>query len=239
MNNWNLSGQALTLYLEFKKDGEFVQPDPGSLYLTIRNHQGVPISGYNKSPQANVSGTTLMLSIPEAVNEVAAGRETRFVRMDFTYGGLPLAIEHRYKLTSFVPITAMPDDVRNLLGVRQKELKDEEVDLHEAYFQLTSIASGLLEALQASDDRSMYANRAIALRAALNLIPSMPVRTLKEDSLNNASAVRASIDWELLAAQLSGQLADSLDLIVEDAVIESTFTPLLMLTNPTDPVTNA
>lgn len=239
MNNWNLSGQALSLYLEFKKDGEFVQPDPGSLYLTIRNHQGAPISGFNKAIQPNVNGTTLLLNIPDTVNVVSSGRETRFVRMDFTYGGLPLFIETRYKLTSFIPITAMPSDVRNLLGVREKELKDEEVDLYEAYFKLTSVAPALLTALQASDDRSMYANRAIALKAAIDLIPSMPVRTLKEESLNNASAIRASIDWELLAAQLSGQLSDSLDLIVENAVVDVSFSPIFMVTSPTDPVTNA
>lgn len=239
MNNWNLSGKSLSLYLEFKKDGEFVQPDPGSLYLTIRNHQGVPISGYNNAIQSNVNGTTLLLNIPESVNQVASGRENRYVRMDFTAGGLPLFVEVRYKLTSFVPINVTPEDVRNILGVRQKELKDSEVDLYDAYFQLVGNAPILAEALLATDDRSMYANKAIALKAAIELIPSMPVRTLKEDSLNNASAVRASIDWELLASQLTGQLNDALDLIVEDAVVTIGVTPLLMLTTPLDPVTNA
>lgn len=239
MNNWNLSGKSLSLYLEFKKDGEFVQPDPGSIYLTIRNHQGTPISGYDGAVQPNVTGTTLLLTIPQAVNQTVGARENRFVRIDFTAGGTPLFIEARYKLTTFIPINATPEDVRNILGLREKELKDSEIDLYEAYFQLVDNAPLLLDALKASDSRTLYANRAIALKAAIELIPSMPIRTLKEESLNNASAVRASIDWELLAAQLSGQLSDSLELIVEEAVVSVGATPLLVLSIPIDPVTNA
>lgn len=238
MNRWYLAGQACSFFVEFKKDGEFVQPDSASIKLTIRDNSGTPISGYNAASQADTALTSLLLTIPSNVNNISSGRETRYVQLDFTSAGVPCNFRSSYKLSAFLPISASPEDVRNILGAREKEVKNEEVELYEAYYQLLRTNSTLTASLIATGDAAMYANRAVALKAALILLPSMPVRALKEETLNNSSAIRATIDWGALRAAIESELSTVLANMAatEDPVLA--FVSIFALTFPVDPVTN-
>lgn len=239
MNRWHIAGEAIGLYVEFKKDGEFMPPDIGSIKLTIRDYTGVPLAGFNHAVQADVLGTSVLLNVPQSANLVNEGVENRFVRVNFRVGGIPCIWSDAYKLTAFLPISVLPSDVRNLLGARDKEIKDDEVDLYEAYFTLLRSNSGINIALVQTDDRAMFANRAIALQAALMLLPSMPVRIMKEDALNNASQVRATIDWEKIKAALLAELAVAIGGFLPELSTGFTLNALFIKSNPTDPVTNA
>lgn len=237
MNRWHVAGQSLGLYVEFKKDGQFMPPDAGSIKLTIRDSVGVPLSGFNQAAQADTSNTSVLYTVPYTAN-MATEPEARYVQVDYTIGGVPCIWKDVYKLSPFLPIAVVPSDVRNILGVRDKELTDEQVDIYEAYFELLRVVPDLEAALVAADDRCRLANRAIALKAALIVLPSMPVRAMKEDALNNASQVRATIDWELLRAGIESELSG---ILVGVPVSPEGFVlhPLFMVVTPTDRITNA
>lgn len=239
MAKWQTSGSSISVYVEFRKDGEFVIPDSNSIYLTIRGNNGVAIGGYNKVLQSNPGLSTWLLTVSGIVNTVVSGIESRYVLLEFTNGGVPCTFVCNYKLSPFLPILATPADVRNLLGVRDTELPDSEVDLYEAYFYLLRSNPLLASALVSTTDQSLHANKAIALQAALSMLPSMPVRAMKEESLSNAGQIRANIDWELLRASLEGDLGNSLGNMVLTTSVPFTYTPLFAVVTPTDPVTNA
>ena len=240
MSQWKLANVATKIYVEFKKDGEFVIPDAGSILLTIRGNSGAAIGGYNGVQLADVTGTTLLYTVQASVNLIPENTtESRYVSVSYTSDGVPLTFNFNYRLSGFLPITVQPQDVRNILGVRDLEVRDEDVDLHEAYFDLLRTNSTLSEALTSVTGRANYANRAIALKSALTLLPSMPVRALKEDALNNATQIRATIDWEALKVQLEDELSKALENLAVDVEPETSLPVLFALVTPTDPVTNA
>ncbi len=239
MNDWCVSGQGTTVLVEFKKDGEFVIPDPGSIKLTIRSNSGVVISGYDRQAQADVASSALLLAIPDAVNITNEEREARYIIVDFTSGNYPCSFRTSYRLSVFLPIQVGAQDVRTLLGLREEELKDFEVGIYDAYFTLLRETPTLAANLLTGDDAAMYANKAISLKAALLVMPSVPLRAAKQDSLNNATLLRASVDYLKLQADLEGQLADALANMESVGALSYSATPLLLLTTPTDPITNA
>lgn len=239
MSDWCVSGQGNTVLVEFKKDGEFVIPDPGSIKLTIRSNSGLVVGGYDKQAQVGVLSSTWLLAVPGAVNITNEEREARYIIVDFTSGNYPCSFRVSYRLTAFLPIQVLPQDVRTLLGLREEELKDFEVEIYDAYFALLRSNPALGANLVTGNDATMYANKAIALKAALLVMPSVPLRAAKQDSLNNATLLRATIDYGKLQAELEGQLSDALANMGSVTAISYAATPLLLLTTPVDPITNA
>lgn len=238
MNTWRLSGKPVSVYVEFKKDGEFVPPDPGSIKLTVRDHTGIPFSGYDQASQPDTTLTTSLIVLPQNLNIINSGWENRHVWVEFTSGGVPCVFKSSYKLSFFIPFNASPSDVRNTLGVRDKELKDEEVDLYEAYFKLEEVIPSFNVALLDTGLRGINANKALVLFAALELIPSMPVRVAKTDILNNAQLTRATIDWDQLEAKLRAELAGIVLLIPENPT-SIILSAVFALSQPVDVITNA
>lgn len=236
--NWQLSNKACTLYVEFKKDGEFVIPDAGSIKFTLRSNPGTVLVNAAAVPDPASTVTTVVVS--QANNTITAGTvESRYGLIEFTFGTQPLTAELTYRLSDFLPLTAKPELVRRLLGVRYGELPDNDIDLYESYYDLLRSYSTLATALVTTDTRAMNANRAVALHCALSLIPSMPTRAAKQDSLNNATLLRQTIDWDAIQAKLQGELADALaglDLVVSTVVSAPS---LFVLVTPTDVITNA
>lgn len=238
MSPWCLPGRSNSVLVEFQRDGQYVMPDPGSIRLTIFDNSGVAVTGYDGVPQPDVTATTVLLNIPASVNFINEERENRFLRVEFTNDGYPCVFKTTYRLTNFLPIEASAADVRSALGLRDSELDDEEVDLYSAYFELSRKIPTLGARLISGDDSAMYANRALVLMEALRIFPSLPLRAVKEDSLNNASLIRATIDWENLRASLEAQLQEALSSIDTMLPVTYLMTPLLVLTTPIDPVTN-
>lgn len=238
----HLAGKASPLYVEFQQEGEFVIPDVGSVFLTIRNTTGLVLAGYDALAIPGVILSTFTYAVPQAVNVIGVvDFETRYVRFDFRCAGKPLVMEQVYQLSNFVPLTATPAEVRSLFGARDRELPDSDIDLLGGYFALrakypTEMVTALTGVTTAQD-----ANRAVVLTTGLQLFPSIPSRILKEEGLNNATQIRASIDWETLHRQLLAELGVVLGRLQAEASVSVVAlpTPLLVLTNPIDPVTNA
>jgi hypothetical protein len=206
--NWNLPGKDCSIYVEFKKDGEFVIPDPGSLKLTLRDDAGVVITGYDSLALANCLVSSLMITVLAALNTVGTGLpfETRYARIDYTASTEPLHVDVVYRVAPFLPMASEPAEVRALFGARDLELPDSDIDLYSAYFLLLQDYPDAMTGALSSAATSWSANRAIVLTAGLQVIASMPGRLLKEDALNTAKQIRGNIDWEALEARLGAEL---------------------------------
>jgi hypothetical protein len=238
--SYQLPNTDVPLFIEFRSDGEFVIPDANTVRWTVRESSGVPVSGYNNVSVPGITTTQTTLTVLAASNVLPGGAEvlTRFVEVNFTLIGVPQVMRFDYKLHTWIPMTVVPADVRAVYGVREKELPDSDIDLLQAYLDLKGKYPTFGTFLTDTTGLAGYANRALALKAALNVLPSMPVRTMKEESLSNAGQIRATIDWEALGLKLQAQLDDLLETTLE-VTSEYTVAPVFLLTNPTDVITNA
>lgn len=239
---WNLVGKAASLFFAFMREGEFVIPDSGSIKLTIRDNAGAVITGYDALAQADCLVSTLVVVVPAELNTLVGAFETRFVRLDFTSGGEPLFAEKAYRVSSFVPLTATPEDVRSVFGARAGELPDADIDLREAYFTLLEEYPTEMAGAITGASTSRSANRLTVLRTAWFLLPSMPNRVLKEDSMNTATQIRDSADWERIGVQIQTEMELMISTLRSAASVAGSNSPtsiLLMSAPSVDPITNA
>lgn len=240
--NWHLDNKASSLYVEFLSDGEFVVPDAGSIFLTLRGNDGEIVAGYDSLALPDTTLSTMTWTVPQAVNVIGAvDFETRYVRVDFKSGGKPLVAEQVYKLGPFLPISAKEAEVRALFGVRELELPDSDIDLRAAFYLLKEDYPEAMATSLSATATSWWANRAIVLMAAQQVGPSLPVRALKQEDLNNASQIRANIDWERINGAILSEFSIVMNKLQEAASVTGggSLSPLLVVSLPTDPITNA
>lgn len=229
----------VSLPVDFVSDGEPIVPDATSVTWTVREANGSVVTGYSAKALTGSYSTQALLVVLAADNALAEEVKVRFVEVKYLYNALPHSLHFTYRLQSFVPLTVGARDVRAIFGVRVQELPDTDIDVYASYLSLLADYPGLAALLATSDHRAGQANRAVALHAALVVLPSMPVRALKEETLSNAGQIRASIDWEALGASLRSELALTLEVLA----LEATFSPdgnaIFLVATPIDVVTNA
>lgn len=234
-----IAGSPVRLHVEFKVDEEFVMPDPGSVFLTIRGTDGALLDGYIQAPQPNPTINSLNLILPADINLLGQDSdfEIRFCRVDFLYENKPQSVEISYRLIPFIAMTANPDSVRAVIGCRYQELPNEDIDLYSAYLSLKSY-SGFVVALQSSSVMNLKANRALELREAIRVIPSLQNRLFNKEEKDNAAVTRNKLDLDRLVMDLSAALGLLLDeLSVNVGGLVSDAPSIMVVSSPIDPVT--
>lgn len=238
---WHLSGEDLTLRFDFMVDGALVVPDAASIQLTVRGHAGVPVSPFDPQDYPSV-GTSLEVTIPGAANTLTAPDtfESRFVILNFRYNGAVQVRRHSYRVSEFLPISATPADVANLLGLVEDELPEADVDLYQAYYQILMGTPELATALTTTSVANLLANRAIALQAALLLAPGLPARFAQSTTSADREFTRFS---NLKVAEIIEKLEEELDSALADMLtpgaVEVVAPTLFIIAARTDPVTGA
>ncbi len=167
-------------------------------------------------PDEIITGATL-LTIPGAMNALVNGGqfEARFLTVEYTVNGVPGKIEIRYRVTPFLPITATPDQVRDLIGVSTTELPDSSIDLYKAYFWLLAINPLTVPAALISPKlANLHLNTAIVLRAALDTFSSLPQRIMFLEKANDASYQRMDLDFDRLKSTITTQLDGEMEMMV-------------------------
>lgn len=237
---WHLPSTDVSILVEFVSEGEPVIPDTNSVILTVRDMAGAPLAGLGALAVAGPYLTQRTLVIPAANHALGSGEmtKTRFVEVNYTVSGVPLKVSDWYGIRAFIPLTVGPEDVRGLLGLRDKELPDADIDLFNAYLKLVRSNSTFPQLLLRTDGFERQANKAVALQAALDVLPSAPIRALKEETLSNASSIRASIDWSTLEASLMAQLDAVIGELFPDSIV-AFGAGLFVVVTPTDVITNA
>ena len=240
MLSWVIAGSDLTYKVDFFAGGALVAPDPGSVYLTIRDNAGNGIAPYIHQAQV-VTGTQLDLTIPGLVNTpvVPGTLETRFVIVEFLYQGRPYAVRQTYRLTPFIPFSADEATVRKHLGMMPEELEDFEIDLYQAYYELLTRVTALGTILQSGAVSALRANDALAIQAALLIITSLVARYAQRTASADSEFSRTSkFDPEQLVADLQARLDDLVnELTAADPTAVTVPTLFIVTTRTTDPVT--
>lgn len=241
MLSWVITGSDLTYKVEFQANGTPVVPDPGSVFLTIRDNAGAGISPYVNQAQT-VNTTQLELTIPGLVNTpaVPGALESRYILLSYLYGGRPYSIRQSYRLTPFLTFSADEAAVRKHLGMLPEELEDYEIDLNQAYYELQTWVPGLATLLQAGTVATLRANDAIAIMAAILLATSLAARYAQRTVSADSEFARATkFDPNELVVELEAKLDDLINqLTAPDPSLVTNPTRFLVGTR-TDPITGA
>lgn len=239
---WTLAGEEAALSFDFKVDGQFVLPDQGSVFVTVRDNDGNAISDWNKVEYPDASGTSLHVTLPAAVNYVPSNMafETRYIRVEFKVEGVARTTSKSYRVTPFIPLQTSEEGVRSRLGANSQEVPDESIDLHAAYHML--LASGennLPYALKANSVATLAANNAIEIKAAIEHLPALGAKLAQMETQDNASRVRMKLDIPQLRIELIEALKSELAMMSEiiTGFVGSSGHTRLMLAVPADAIT--
>lgn len=244
--DWRLSGNAESVTLYFRVEGQPVIPDAGTeLGFTARNNAGQVVQKYafTQPPDAIPTQMTVPLSLDLSQLPDGVLFESRYFRADFMYKGSPYFVECSYRIHKFVPMTASPQAVRAIIGADYDELSDADISVFGAYVELLSKMPLSLDIALARPDRiGIRANESIALQAVLNVLPSLQARILKLEKRDNSELQRSTIDFEKLEFDVRSKLQENIALIIAeiDLVETATVVPNLFdVATQTDRITNA
>lgn len=230
---WATADTEIDFPISYLVEDDFVIPSTAS--ATIRDVQGAVVL----QPTAlDVSTTSAILQIPADVTSIPPGTQHRtlFVNIRFVANGQLHERRHHLYLVPFIPLTVTEETVRQVLGLPVTDLSDREIRIYPAYFRLLADAPAIEAALASGMNAALRANRAIAIEAALELVPSLALRVAQKMKSEDQEFSRFNnIDWNALTMSLEGELADLLDHI--NNVAEVPTVSHFSWANPTDPIT--
>jgi hypothetical protein len=230
---WWTADEDVAFQIDYVVDGEYVIPT--AAWATVRDNSGAVITGLD-TVVLDVTSTSTIITIPAADNAVPSGAEfsSRYVVVVFNYGGAQYRREMSYRLRPFTTITVGPEDVRRELGLDISELPDRDIDVYAAYLAL-NVEYPLEAALLAGDVTTIAANRAIAVKAAIEITWSLPFRAAVKIKAEDAGFDRMSefspFDIRLQLAHRLGSLLD----VMEGTTTEGS--PSMVVSTPTDVIT--
>jgi hypothetical protein len=243
--DYRISGREVAIQVKFVVDGDFVTPDTSSVRYTLYDETNAEDGVYtNINPAVTSPATSLLIKLVANSNTlgVGAAMERRNLVVTFTYQTASYTLEFPYLLVPAIALAIGPKQVRTLLAVSDLELPDTEINLRQAYWDVANDISettgqdDLDEMLEGSTADTAVANRAIALKCALGLIPTMPMRVMVSEEGEGKSFTRARVDWKAMGDMLA---ADYGRVMVALGVTDIVTQDLLILSDETDPVTGA
>lgn len=229
------AGDEVVLNIEFLVDDVYVIPD--SATATVRDNGGAVIPSLSNITLA-VDTTSTNLVIPAGENQISEDKsfENRFVSITFVHEGKTYHRTQYYKLFPFLPMSVTPMDVRRELGLSSMELPDEDIHLQEAYTLLKlDYGDDFTEAFYLGNERTIAANQAVAIRAALDVVDSLQFRVgVKHVAEDHQFERMDEFDLNALRTNLGQKLAQLMNVVTETTTEVPT---LLVLTSPTDVIT--
>ncbi|AJD82907.1 hypothetical protein PJWF_00013 [Achromobacter phage JWF] len=237
---WFQAGIGFKLNLQLVVDELPAQADNGEIQWSMRDQAGNVVGAPQRTGSA--TGTTGVLELTDSDMTLTAGNETeaRYASVRFQVEGVQQEQRLTFGVAPFLPIEADARLVRTILGLSGEELASDEVDVVTAFYTLKeTYGNNLLAALSSGKVKLRNSvNRAVALKAAIQLIPSLQLRTYQTTQNENSMFTRfRAIDWDRLLADLEAQLAESLaDAGLTGDVTES-YPVIFLVSQPQDPVT--
>lgn len=214
-------------------------PDANTVLWSIYDQTGALLAGPT-SVSTGATDTGVIIALSSAYHTITAPRrfEKRQVLVTWTTAGQAHSLRLSYRVVPLVNYEVSGDRVRALLGLNVDELTDEELNIFGSYLSVEQeITKTVLdEALSSGTTRETAANELIAVSAALDVLPSLQLRTAASimDGSKRFDRFRTAPDWELLAAQLSARRAS---LVADTTGAPLTGRPLAVFAQPTDVIT--
>lgn len=237
---WFQSGAGFVLSVPLEVNELPVRPD-GDLRWTLADQTGA-VLGSNPR-YGSFLGTTASLLLEAADLVIAPENQTeaRYILLQFEVSGETVEQRTSFGLSPFLPIEASAQTVRTILGISGEELATDEVDLITSFYELSdTYGATMMTALSSGKVKVRNGvNKAIALKACIDLLPSLQLRTYQTNQNENAMFTRfRGIDWDRLAADLQGRLAESLADAGLAVDVTEVYPSIFVVSQPTDPVTN-
>lgn len=235
-----VAGSPLSIEVSFVQDGETVIPDIGSVSYTVRDNTGGAVAGQTDLSVSTTSDTTaISVLVPQAVNVKALAFEMRYITTTYLLNGQTEYVETTYRLVDRIPLAIDANSVRSLIGLQDNELPDSDIDLPMAYYLVANdVGRDVLDAALITGTSIAYsANRAIAARALLELLPSLQLRANASEKSQTASASRlTNIDFDKVTAWL-GNIYSNAQLVLTGGLYVPL--PLIAAALPVDVITGA
>ncbi len=169
--------------------------DMGSVTWSLRDQTGTLMTGATAVPIPTPDGAqSVNVTVSAALNTKTTIAETRFLIVDWTEQDATQEVILPYVLTAWMPIRTQPSDVMSALGVNIAELVASEIDIPSAALLVQDdIGPGIFQAaLVSGDTQTIQLNQLIALRCAIELLPSIPLRIAQVQKTDSASFQRFS-----------------------------------------------
>lgn len=227
---------------QFLVDGEFVSLS--SVDFVVRNNVGtVTTSGTLAFDPPQTECEVDVGAIYNAMDSTGGDFSVRNVTVKFTYNSDVYNLRKSYRILPWLNHVVDASLVRRELGVLDHEFSDEDIDLVVAYYQVRDrvntdpLVDKLGLALSAGNSKALYANQAIACRAAINLVAALQLRAgvaLTDDNLNFERMPK--LDYADLTDRLTTRYEAGIEGI--DPTVTPTELNTMVASKPVDPVTN-
>lgn len=238
---FRISGRDTSVTFDILVDGELVVPDQGTVTYTIRNYAGDAVSGHENQPVVtDGSTTTVKIVVPAAVCTKTQDYDSFSVELLYEHDSHPYSQVKSFVIAPWVNFHTTPAEVRALMGSSSIEVPEDDIDLYQAYLDVDDdLGDGvtLLSVLNGGTAKTRSAGQAIALRAALNLVPTLQMRALMILQADTQRAQRfENVDFPALEQSLRTRYANMLSKVAGTTLTTRTF---LGLTSPTDALTGS
>lgn len=171
-------------------------PVDNSVFYTLLDHTGSVVAGHDNVAIVTTDlDTVVEVYIPSSDLQISGGRtfEKRTLEVVFQNSSGYYRKVKNFRLVPRLNLYVGQSDVRGLLGVNETELSDSDISLFTAYLQVKQDVSNLDTYLVAGDFNEIKANKLVATKAALDVIPSLKLRIAQSQSDGQVSFDRIDI----------------------------------------------
>lgn len=237
-----IGGNDFLVVVPFLQGSNPIIPDVGSVFYTLYDHAGAPITGQTNVPVVTTTVSfQVAVTIPGAANLIASPKkfERRSMIVSLLRQGDPLSFTVYYRLVPLLLHGVTPQDVRSFIGVGANELPDEDIDLPAAYYHVEGDIGDLdLPSLLSTGTLAeLGARECIKMRAVINIIPSLRQRLAQQESDGILQFRRAKIDdWDTLVTQAWHRYVEARSVATSTALETLDF---VIVTTDSDVITGA
>ena len=190
------AGEAATVTVPLTLHGEPFVPDSNQIHWALRGHVGSSVVASTLLTGVTNSFANIALSAPNLPLGSEA-RELRTLIVTGTVGGVVFSIRKSFHISGFLNYSVTEQDVRTFIGITESELPDTEIDLVEAYFDLSDQVD--IDAFVGTEAQQRLANKALVAQTVINLLPGLPQLLSKKDEDGTSAVERFTPDFEALA----------------------------------------
>ena len=233
-NNYVIHGQEAIIVVDLIRSGEYYPPDDLKYSYKITNNQGVILQKEEDIFIAeDAKFKDRIYIVPSAETNTKDNQsvfEDRYINIYFYSSGYPKVFKKNYKLIDNYFYTACPEDVREVYGVNESELSDEQIDLLPTYIELTSkYGETLKNKFLSGDNESIKANRVLVLVKAYQMFNSLRFRVAESDKSGTNTFLRnvKSIDWQQLKQDIKDEYNALLEELLPEQFIDTGYDPAI------------